>query len=146
MLSKTCVLREIHCSNYFGAVLSPFVQQQKELLTWKSICLQVKSISESPCNINYETTFLLLNSFLWNVENSYLGAWCLSLWQRSVRRALFVFFPQVCTSQLSYFMKYEQLLMLQMAKQSKIINLGYFMHCGLFFNLFFSFYDSVLLI
>jgi len=43
-------------------------------------------------------------------------------------------------------MKYEQLLMLQMAKQSKIINVGYYMHCGLFFIHFFSFYDSVLLI
>ena len=51
MLLKTFVLREIHCSNYFGAVWSPFVQKQKELLAWKRICLKVNRISESPCNI-----------------------------------------------------------------------------------------------
>ena len=33
-----------------------------------------------------------------------------------------------------------------MVKQSKIINLAYYMHCGLFCIEFFSLYDSVLLI
>ena len=69
IIYQTCLLREIHCSNYFGAFSSSFVQKQKEMLAWMGICLEVKfkSILESPCNIKL---WILRNSLLWNGENS----------------------------------------------------------------------------
>ena len=42
------------------------------------IFLEVNRISESTCNIKLQ---ILLNSMLWNGENSSLDALCLNFWQ-----------------------------------------------------------------
>ena len=124
IISQTCLLREIHCSNYFGAFSSSFVQKQKEMHAWMGIFLEVNSILESPCNIKL---WILLNSLLWNGENSSLGALCLSFWQRSIWSTVFVFFPQVCTSEWAIYWSTCIYWCCIMVRQSKIINLAHSM-------------------
>ena len=136
MIYKTCFPMKNSLQQLCWCIFNFIVQKQKDVLAWMGIFLKVNSI----CTIQL---WILLNSLLWMGK---LLSRCIVPEFLANEEHFFLFFPTSLHIPMSYLMKYVQLLMLDMAKQSKIIILAYYIHCGLYFIQFFSFYDSVLLI